>query len=155
VPTVGPGRVCVLSYNTLKPVWTTTDNTLDTRSVKTILIADDSANVRSVIREFLKDVPDLKICGEAVNGLDAIEKAKKLKPNLVLLDLSMPEMNGIEVASILKKTMPDVLIILFTMYSNNIGKALVSTIGVDAVLTKPDGMRQIVDTVNAVLATAR
>jgi DNA-binding NarL/FixJ family response regulator len=122
--------------------------------MKTILIADDSANVRYVIREFLKDVPDLEICGEAVNGLDAIEKAKKLKPNLVLLDLSMPEMNGIEVASILKKTMPDVLIVLFTMYSNNIGKALVSTIGVDAVLTKPDGMRQIVDTVNAVLATA-
>jgi DNA-binding NarL/FixJ family response regulator len=122
--------------------------------MKTILIADDSANVRYVIREFLKDVPDLEICGEAVNGLDAIEKAKKLKPNLVLLDLSMPEMNGIEVASILKKTMPDVLIVLFSMYSNNIGKALVSTIGVDAVLTKPDGMRQIVDTVNAVLATA-
>jgi DNA-binding NarL/FixJ family response regulator len=123
--------------------------------VKTILIADDSANVRAVIREFLKDVPDLEICGEAVNGLDAIEKAKKLKPNLVLLDLSMPQMNGIEVASILKKTMPGVLIVLFTMYSNNISKALVSTIGVDAVLTKPDGMRQIVDTVNAVLATAR
>jgi DNA-binding NarL/FixJ family response regulator len=122
---------------------------------KTILIADDSANVRYVIREFLKDVPDLEICGEAVNGLDAIEKAKKLKPNLVLLDLSMPKMNGIEVASILKKAMPDVLIVLFTMYSNNISKALVSTIGVDAVLTKPDGMRQIVDTVNAVLATAR
>jgi DNA-binding NarL/FixJ family response regulator len=122
--------------------------------MKTILIADDSANVRYVIRKFLKDVPDLEICGEAVNGLDAIEKAKKLKPNLVLLDLSMPEMNGIEVASILKKTMPDILIVLFTMYSNNIGKALVSTIGVDAVLTKPDGMRQIVDTVNAVLATA-
>ena len=122
--------------------------------MKTILIADDSADVRYAIREFLKDVPDLEICGEAVNGLDAIEKAKKLKPNLVLLDLSMPEMNGIEVASILKKTMPDVLIVLFTMYSNNIGKALVSTIGVDAVLTKPDGMRQIVDTVNAVLAKA-
>lgn len=122
--------------------------------MKTILIADDSANVRSIIREFLKDVPDLEICGEAVNGLDAIEKAKKLKPNLVLLDLSMPQMNGIEVASILKKAMPGVLIVLFTMYSNSISKALVSTIGVDAVLTKPDGMRQIVDTVNAVLATA-
>jgi DNA-binding NarL/FixJ family response regulator len=122
--------------------------------VKTILIADDNPIVRYVVRESLKDVPDLEICGEAVNGLDAIEKAKKFKPNLVLLDLSMPEMNGIEVASILKKALPDVLIVLFTMYSNNIGKALVSTIGVDAVLTKPDGMRQIVDTVNAVLATA-
>lgn len=123
-------------------------------SVKTILIADDSASVRYVIREFLKDLPDIEICGEAVNGLDAIEKAKKLKPTLVLLDLSMPGMNGAEVASILKKTMPNVLIVLFTMYSVMIGKALASTIGVDAVLSKPDGMRQLVETVNVVLAVS-
>ena len=123
-------------------------------SVKTILIADDSASVRYVIREFLKDLPDIEICGEAVNGLDAIEKAKKLKPTLVLLDLSMPGMNGAEVASILKKTMPNVLIVLFTMYSVMIGKALASTIGVDAVLSKPNGMRQLVETVNVVLAVS-
>ena len=122
--------------------------------MKKILIAGDSSSVRYVIREFLKDLPDIEICGEAVNRLDAIEKAKKLKPNLVLLDLSMPRMNGAEVASILKKTMPKVLIVLFTMQSNKIGKALTTAIGVDAVLSKPDGMRQIVETVNAVLATA-
>jgi DNA-binding NarL/FixJ family response regulator len=122
--------------------------------LKTILIADDSASVRSVIREFLKDLPGIEICGEAVNGLDAVEKAKKLRPSLVLLDLSMPRMNGAEVASILKKTMPKILIVLFTMQSNKIGRALASAIGVDAVLSKPDGVRQIVETVNAVLATA-
>ena len=118
------------------------------------MIADDSAIVRYVIREFLKDLPNIEICGEAVNGLDAVEKAKKLKPNLVLLDLSMPRMNGAEVASILKKTMPNVLTVLFTMQSNKIGKALTTAIGVDAVLSKPDGMRQIVGTVDAVPATA-
>jgi DNA-binding NarL/FixJ family response regulator len=122
--------------------------------LKTILIADDSQSVRSIIREFLKDLPGIEICGEAVNGLDAVEKAKKLRPSLVLLDLSMPRMNGAEVASILKKTMPKVLIVLFTMQSNKIGRTLASAIGVDAVLCKPDGVRQIVETVNAVLATA-
>ena len=122
--------------------------------MKTILIADDSASVRSVIREFLKELPGIEICGEAINGLDAVEKAKKLRPSLILLDLSMPRMNGAEVASILKKTMPKILIVLFTMQSNKIGKALTSAIGVDAVLSKPDGVRQIVETVNAVLATA-
>jgi DNA-binding NarL/FixJ family response regulator len=121
---------------------------------KTILIADDSGIVRYAIREFLKDLPDIEICGEAVNGLDAVEKAKKLRPDLVLLDLSMPAMNGAEAASIMKKALPDLLIVLFTMQSNKIGKALTSAIGVDAVLSKPDGMRQIVDTVNAVLTTA-
>jgi DNA-binding NarL/FixJ family response regulator len=121
---------------------------------KSVLIADDSVSVRYVIRSFLKDVADIEICGEAVDGLEAVEKAKKLKPDLVLLDLSMPTMNGVEVASILKKTMPQVLIILFTMYSENIGKALTSAVGVDAVLSKPDGMGQLVESIKALLATS-
>ena len=54
----------------------------------------------------------------------------------------------------MKKTLPDVLIVLFTMQSNKLGKALTSAIGGDAVLSKPDGMRHIVDTVSAVLTTA-
>ena len=122
--------------------------------MKTILIADDSASVRDVIRALLSEVPGTEVCGEAINGLDAVEKAKKLRPDLVLLDLSMPRMNGAEVASILKKTMPGVLIILFTLQSDTIGRALASAIGVDAVLTKPNGVLQLVETVNTVLATA-
>jgi two-component system chemotaxis response regulator CheB len=59
-----------------------------------VLIADDSATVRGVIRDFLKDVEEVEVCGEAVDGLDAIQQAKALKPDLVLLDLSMPQMNG-------------------------------------------------------------
>jgi two-component system response regulator NreC len=125
---------------------------------KKVLIADDSGTVREVIRAFLENVPDLQVCGEAVDGLTAIEKAKELNPDLVLLDLSMPSadatpgINGAEVASILKATIPGVRIILFTMYSEDIGKALTSSIGVDAVLSKPDGMRRLVETINSVLA---
>ena len=117
-----------------------------------VLIADDSATVRGVIRDFLKDVEEVEVCGEAVDGLDAIEQAKSLKPDLVLLDLSMPQMNGAEVASILKKTAPDILIIMFTMYSENVGRALTSALGVNAVLSKPDGMRQLVTCVKAILS---
>jgi DNA-binding NarL/FixJ family response regulator len=90
--------------------------------------------------------------GEAVNGLDAIQKAKKLKPNLVLLDLAMPEMNGAEVASILKKDIPEIRIILFTMYSENVGHSLTSAVGVDIVLSKPDGMSQVVESIKTLLA---
>jgi len=60
-----------------------------------ILIADDSASVRGVIREFLKDLEEVEVCGEAVDGLDAIEQAKKLKPDLVMMDLRMPLKDGI------------------------------------------------------------
>jgi len=119
---------------------------------KRVLIADDSSSVRDVIRTFLRDQEDIEICGEAVDGLEAVEKAQRLKPDLVLLDLVMPEINGAEVASILKNKMPNIRIILFTMYTERIGKFLSSAIGVDAVLSKPDGMTNIVESINSLFA---
>jgi DNA-binding NarL/FixJ family response regulator len=119
---------------------------------KRVLIADDSSSVRDVIRTCLRDEEEIEICGEAVDGLDALEKAQRLIPDLVLLDLVMPEINGAEVASILKQKMPNLRIILFTMYSERIGKFLSSAIGVDVVLSKPDGMNQMVESINSLFA---
>jgi two-component system, NarL family, vancomycin resistance associated response regulator VraR len=119
---------------------------------KRVLIADDSSSVRDVIRTFLRDHKEIEICGEAADGLETLEKAQRLKPDLVLLDLVMPEINGAEVASILKNKMPNIRIILFTMYTERIGKFLSSAIGVDAVLSKPDGMTNIVDSINSLFA---
>jgi DNA-binding NarL/FixJ family response regulator len=119
---------------------------------KRVLIADDSLHVRDVLRMFLEKVEEIEICGEAVNGLDAVEKAVQLVPDLVLLDLAMPQMNGAEVASILKKKMPKMRIILFTMYNENVGKSLTSAVGVDVVLSKPDGLSQVLMSVKSLLA---
>jgi DNA-binding NarL/FixJ family response regulator len=116
---------------------------------KRVLIADDNTSVRDVIRMFLCAHPEIEICGEAVDGLDTVEKAQRLKPDLLLLDLVMPEINGAMVASILKHKMPNLRIILFTMYSENVSKALSSAIGVDAVLSKPDGMSHVVESINS------
>jgi DNA-binding NarL/FixJ family response regulator len=120
---------------------------------KRILIADDSVRIREVLRMlFSSQAPEIEICGEAVDGLDAVKKAALLAPDLVLLDLVMPQMNGAEVASILKKHMPKTLIILFTMYGENIGRTLTSVVGVDVVLSKPDGLSQILNSVKTLLA---
>jgi two-component system, NarL family, vancomycin resistance associated response regulator VraR len=119
---------------------------------KRVLIADDSSSVRDVIRTFLGKQEEIEICGEAADGLEALEKAQRLKPDLVLLDLVMPEINGAEVASILKQKMPNIRIILFTMYTEKIGKFLSSAIGVDAVLSKPDGMAHMVESINSLFA---
>ena len=116
---------------------------------KRVLIADDSTSVRDVIRSFLRDHQEIEICGEAVDGLDTIEKAQRLQPDLILLDLVMPEINGAVVASILKQKMPNVRIILFTMYSENVSKAFSSAVGIDAVLSKPDGMTHVVESINS------
>jgi two-component system, NarL family, invasion response regulator UvrY len=118
--------------------------------LKRVLIADDNLYVRYVIRTFLHDEDEIEICGEAVDGVEAIEKTRHLKPDLVLLDLSMPSLNGAEVALILKNTAPDVRIIMFTMYSSKLSPSLKSALGVDAILSKPDDMGRLVESINAV-----
>ncbi len=119
---------------------------------KRILIADDSSTVRDVLKIFLEQRAELEICGEAADGQEAVEKAVALRPDLVLLDYSMPKMNGAEAASILKRLIPEIHIILFTMYSEDIGRSVTSAIGIDAVLSKPDGITPLVKAIDAALA---
>jgi two-component system vancomycin resistance associated response regulator VraR len=113
---------------------------------------DDSFHVRDALRMCLSEMAEIEVCGEAVDGLDAVEKAMVLVPDLVLLDLAMPEMNGVEVSSVLKKHMPKMRVILFTMYEESIGKSLTSAVGVDIVLSKPNGLSQILTSVKTLLA---
>ena len=68
-----------------------------------------------------------------------------------LLDLAMPELNGAEVASVLKGAMPDTRIILFTMYRENVGKYLSSAVGIDVVLSKPDGGTKLAAAIDSAL----
>jgi len=79
-----------------------------------ILIVDDHSVVRQGLRMFLNLEPDFNIVGEAVNGVDAIQKVSQLKPDVVLMDLLMPVMDGIEAISKIKKNYPDVEVIALT-----------------------------------------
>ncbi len=108
--------------------------------------------VRLILKRYLSTRTDVVVCGEAVNGREAVQKAMTLKPDLVLLDLAMPEMNGAEVASVLKGEMPEIHVILFTMFGENIGKYLSSAIGIDAVLSKPDGVTQLATAIDTALS---
>jgi NarL family two-component system response regulator LiaR len=119
---------------------------------KCILIADDNPGVRLLIRTFLRIQTKYDVCGEAVDGVDAIEQSKKLKPDLVLLDLLMPRMNGAEAASVIKSAMPHVPIVLFSIFGDQVGKSLASAVGIDAVISKPDGMTQLIQCVEKLLA---
>jgi DNA-binding NarL/FixJ family response regulator len=85
---------------------------------KIILVADNNEIVRREICTILLRETDCEVCGEAEHGLDAIEKAQRLHPNLIMLDLSMPVMNGIDAARALRAKMPNVPIIMFTSYAD-------------------------------------
>jgi CheY-like chemotaxis protein len=88
---------------------------------KTVLIADDSASVRLSVRLLLQGRHSELVVREAVDGIDAIRKAKASQPDLILLDLAMPRLNGAEAAYVLKNDMPETPVILFTMTDLNIG----------------------------------
>jgi DNA-binding NarL/FixJ family response regulator len=118
-----------------------------------VLLIDDGDAVRDVIRIFLEK-RGFQVCGEAADGVEAIEKAKALKPDLIILDLAMPRMNGIEAASILSSIMPSVPIILLTMYGDFMGASLAAATGIKAVVSKTDGLDKLVDRVQSLLSTA-
>ena len=84
----------------------------------TILLADDHDVVRRGMKMLLEDEEGIQVVGEALDGLDAIEKVKMLMPNVVILDLTMPKMNGIEAAKILSEEYPEVKILIFSMHHN-------------------------------------
>lgn len=81
-----------------------------------ILIADDHEIVRQGIAGMLGNVDFCEVCGEATNGREAVKLVEKLSPDIVLLDISMPELNGIEATRQILKVAPDTRIIMFTMH---------------------------------------
>jgi DNA-binding NarL/FixJ family response regulator len=112
---------------------------------KQILIADDSPAIRKLLRSVLNQRERFAICGEAVDGQDAVEKAQCLDPDVVLLDLDMPIMNGAEAAGILRKSNPHAHLVLFTMYGDAIGGQLASAVGVERVIAKQGGLSELIE----------
>jgi chemotaxis response regulator CheB len=82
-----------------------------------VLVADDSPFIRKALCHVFANHPTLEICDEAVNGQEAIEKAEKHRPDLIILDLSMPVLGGLEAAKAICLFLPNVPIILFTMHA--------------------------------------
>src|SRR6266481_4516077 len=119
-----------------------------------VLIVDDNQMVRNVMRHFFETLPDWKVGGEAKEGAEAVQKAIELKPDLILLDFSMPNMNGVEAASVLKKMIPDVHIIVFTMFDDALGSRLSSAVGVDLVVPKAEGLTSVLKAVQHFMGTA-
>lgn len=120
---------------------------------KRVLIADDNKVVRKTIRNLLMRWPEVEVCAETSDGRDTVNRALALRPDLLILDLRMPELNGIEVASILKRSLPSAKTMIFTMYSDHVGKDLAAVAGVNVVLPKVDGLPAFINAVDSLLGT--
>jgi CheY-like chemotaxis protein len=118
-----------------------------------ILLVDDNLVIRRMLRTTF-ETAGWEVCGEAENGREAIDKAQKVKPDLIVLDLSMPVMNGLEAAPVLRHMMPAVPIILFTLHHDNSLDQQASSAGVTTVMSKEDSVNTLVDRANVLLGAA-
>jgi DNA-binding NarL/FixJ family response regulator len=120
---------------------------------KCILLVDDNPQVRHGLRQMFET--EGFICGECENGAQAVEDAKKLNPDLIVLDLSMPVMNGMQAAPLLRKMLPQTPIIMFTMFANETLMALALAAGVAAVVSKEHAASHLLPKAQSLLCDSR
>jgi len=116
-----------------------------------ILIVDDHEIVRRGLRSLLSSRPEWHICGEAADGLQGVEKAKALRPALVLMDISMPRMNGLEATRILRRDLPDTKVVIISQNNPEVARRQAQEVDATAYISKSDLSRDLIPTVSRFL----
>jgi len=116
-----------------------------------ILVADDSPVVRKSIRRLLETNPEWEVCGEAVNGQEAIDQAMVLTPDIIVLDLVMPVMDGLQAARRMAVIAPKIPTVMLTMYASDQLRTEASEVGVQSVISKSQST-SLVETIDELLA---
>jgi DNA-binding NarL/FixJ family response regulator len=122
-------------------------------SKASVLIVDDSAVMRSALRRLFKPHKEFEILGEAVNGEDALDKARSFRPDLIILDLSMPKMNGLEAARRLKQILPDVRLMLYTSHFGTDVAKLAEAAGINRVVCKAESCTALILSAQSLMAS--
>lgn len=111
---------------------------------KTVLIVDDNAFIRQALREIFEREGDFKVCGEADNGRDAIDAVTHLQPDLVVLDFSMPVMNGLDAAKVLKARTPMLPVILYSALTDKAVAMAARSLGITELVSKSEPVSALI-----------
>jgi CheY-like chemotaxis protein len=120
---------------------------------KRILVADDNPLIRKMLCKIFSDHEALEVCDEAVNGQEAIDKAEQHRPDLIILDLAMPVLDGLKAAEAICKFLPGVPIILFTLHAQTLRDFDLKRSGITRVVPKTE-MVSLVDHAEELLLIA-
>jgi two-component system response regulator NreC len=115
-----------------------------------VLLAEDHTIVRQGISALLRSEPDIEVAGEASDGLEAIEMAKKLIPDVVLMDIAMRNLNGLEATRKIKKLFPHTKVLVLTMYDNEEWIFQILKVGASGYLVKDSAMTDLTSAIRAV-----
>jgi DNA-binding NarL/FixJ family response regulator len=117
-----------------------------------ILVADDHEVVRQGVRAVLEKQAGWEVCDEAASGREAVDKAKALRPDILVLDIAMPELNGLDATRLILKALPDARVLILTMHESEQVVREVFQAGARGYVLKSDAGRDLVAAVNALLA---
>ena len=110
-----------------------------------VLIVDDNSMLRTALSEFFTREPDFEVCGLAENGREAIDEANRLHPDLIVLDLVMPVMNGLDAARVLKRIMPAVPLIMYSAVPDESSAKIAKSIGISALVSKSEKVSVLIN----------
>ena len=110
-----------------------------------VLIVDDSSAVRDGLQSILRAHPEIEVVGEAADGLEAMDEAERLRPDVILMDAQMPEMDGVEATRRIKETLPNIKILFLTVHTEHMDAAI--TAGADSYLLKDCGRHELLQAI--------
>ena len=117
---------------------------MTTTLAKSVLIVDDNAFIRQALCELFERESDFEVCAEAENGKEAIAKAQELHPDIIVLDLLMPVMNGFDAARVLKRLMPAVPLIMYSAFGDKVAEYQARVIGISEVVSKSEHVSMLI-----------
>jgi DNA-binding NarL/FixJ family response regulator len=116
-----------------------------------VLVADDQEAVRKRICSILRSRSNVEVCAEASTGREAVDKAKEFSPDLILLDITMPVLNGLDAARLIRAAAPNTAILIVSVHRSKQLMEMAKRIGIQGYVTKGDGVQRLIEAVDAVL----
>jgi DNA-binding NarL/FixJ family response regulator len=120
-----------------------------------ILIVDDHEIFRRGLRSLLESRADWEVCGEATDGQDALDKAKQLQPDVIVLDITMPRLNGLDATSLIRKEVPAAKVVILSQHQPALMKQVALTAGAGAYVTKSEVSRELMTAIDGLLAAGQ
>lgn len=122
------------------------------KSLVRILIADDHEIFRRGLRSLLESHPKWQVCGEAMDGQEAVEGVRALNPDVVVLDITMPRLNGLEAAQIIRNEAPKSKMVILSQYEPSLMKQAALSAGAEAYITKSEVSRELLVAIEAMIS---
>lgn len=118
-----------------------------------ILIADDHEIFRRGLRSLLESHAQWEVCGEATNGLEAVERVKELSPDVVVLDVTMPRLNGLEAAQLIRSEAPRSKMVILSQHEPSLMRQAALNAGADAYVTKSEVSRELMMAIEEMISS--